>query len=952
MKSRRSSAPGTEALFSEVSSVQNSLLADHADHSKSSLNVSISRRSMKKMNSFADGSRLMTHNLTPGKSLQQDHRRSLLETSPAYRAAAVGEDRTRATTEPLPPPIIGRHDHSLAGPEMRRNLAMKAALAASLRSEELQASFIVTQRHRITSTRRFLTVDFHTKTVTVHHATKRRFEKRYGCQSYVQMEEIEPSTVILRIQEGNSKKPKKYTFQSGSQRDLFCSIIRGLQSFGAPSRQMYNSFISAQESSGNPHATVPLKELKVHMARNLDTMEEDPVLDSMVQWAQQMLCPDETSPFEFNYVQFSILFFRLSCRSKNLTNFLAIWMKAATHGHRGNSFAEKAAVKKAMAKRKSFHSAFAMGQVTLLAGETAWTETLEVAQVLTSSGGVKTSVQGGLYATNYRLIFVCFPPTSLLEEADMVALSEEPAKRISTVRKESLDRDSKGIVSLERGKADKGGTLHVNRVNEIPLMTILKVEMGANANILKFVCKDMRTVKLVFSKKKEWVTSFLDMLKKHIFIQKFDPSSCFAGLHRSALDLQKKSMDCADGWTLLNWAKEFYRQGVFDDPKTLRNKRWKVVDNTDFKLCPNYPRTFVVPSGMSAAELLKVSMFRSSARIPALCWVHPISGRTLSRCSQPRSGVLSSREKTDEKIVNLLRLVDDDDREQGLKNCLVVLDCRAYIAAVGNKMKGKGMESIKHYGAGVSLEFCDIGNIHTMRTSVDALQALVHPKSMSDENTTFLSRLEATDWLKWSSYLLRSAVRIADLMEGQNTSVMIHCSDGWDRTPQVSCLSQMIMDPYFRTLEGFAVLVEKEWLAFGHQFRIRLLHGDCPKATERSPCFLQFLDCVWQIHRQFPTAFEFNEAFLMVVADEMYSCRFGTFLDNTDRERVQLRRDKTTESLWTYMFHPGEKNRFLNAQYHRCERTIWPSSNAKRLVLWEAYYLRWDPSLWPVAPSD
>ena len=181
---------------------------------------------------------------------------------------------------------------------------------------------------------------------------------------------------------------------------------------------------------------------------------------------------------------------------------------------------------------------------------------------------------------------------------------------------------------------------------------------------------------------------------------------------------------------------------------------------------------------------------------------------------------------------------------------------------------------------------------------------------------------------------------------------MIHCSDGWDRTPQLSCLSQMIMDPYFRTLEGFAVLVEKEWLAFGHQFRIRLLHGDCPKASERSPCFLQFLDCVWQIHRQFPTAFEFNEAFLMAVADEMYSCRFGTFLDNTDRERVQLRRDQTTESLWTYMFHPGEKNRFLNAQYHRCERTIWPSSNAKRLVLWEAYYLRWDPSLWPVAPSD
>ena len=96
---------------------------------------------------------------------------------------------------------------------------------------------------------------------------------------------------------------------------------------------------------------------------------------------------------------------------------------------------------------------------------------------------------------------------------------------------------------------------------------------------------------------------------------------------------------------------------------------------------------------------------------------------------------------------------------------------------------------------------------------------------MDDEDSTFLTRLEQTQWLKYIGQLIRSATRIVDLMDQQNTSVLIHCSDGWDRTPQLSSLSQICMDPYYRTLRGFAVLIEKEWLGFGHNFHRRLYHG-------------------------------------------------------------------------------------------------------------------------------
>jgi myotubularin-related protein 1/2 len=38
---------------------------------------------------------------------------------------------------------------------------------------------------------------------------------------------------------------------------------------------------------------------------------------------------------------------------------------------------------------------------------------------------------------------------------------------------------------------------------------------------------------------------------------------------------------------------------------------------------------------------------------------------------------------------------------------------------------------------------------------------------------------------------------------------------------------------------------------------------------------------------RYPKDFCFNEQLLLVVADALHSCRFGTFLCNSDRERAQ-----------------------------------------------------------------
>lgn len=65
-------------------------------------------------------------------------------------------------------------------------------------------------------------------------------------------------------------------------------------------------------------------------------------------------------------------------------------------------------------------------------------------------------------------------------------------------------------------------------------------------------------------------------------------------------------------------------------------------------------------------------------------------------------------------------------------------------------------------------------------------------------------------------------------------------------------------------MQGFQVLVETEWLEFGHKFADRCGHGENSEdLNERCPVFLQWLDCVHQLQRQFPCSFEFNEAFLV-----------------------------------------------------------------------------------------
>uniref|UniRef100_A0A8R1IDW7 Myotubularin phosphatase domain-containing protein n=1 Tax=Caenorhabditis japonica TaxID=281687 RepID=A0A8R1IDW7_CAEJA len=185
---------------------------------------------------------------------------------------------------------------------------------------------------------------------------------------------------------------------------------------------------------------------------------------------------------------------------------------------------------------------------------------------------------------------------------------------------------------------------------------------------------------------------------------------------------------------------------------------------------------------------------------------------------------------------------------------LFLVDTRPRVNAMVNKVQGKGFEDEKNY-SNMRFHFFDIENIHVMRASqARLLDAVTKFRDVAD----YWKTLESSGWLKHVRSVIECSLFLADYIS-RGTSCVVHCSDGWDRTSQVVSMCQLLLDPFYRTIRGFQILIEKDWLGFGHKFDDRCGHVGAlndEAAKEISPIFSQWLDCVWQIMQQKPRAFQ------------------------------------------------------------------------------------------------
>lgn len=157
-------------------------------------------------------------------------------------------------------------------------------------------------------------------------------------------------------------------------------------------------------------------------------------------------------------------------------------------------------------------------------------------------------------------------------------------------------------------------------------------------------------------------------------------------------------------------------------------------------------------------------------------------------------------------------------------------------------------------------------------------------------------------------------------------------------------LTEIMLDPYLRTRRGLAIVIQKEWISFGHKFAVRIGHAKQDlNDSERSPIFLQFLDCVYQLTQLFPSSFEFNDDYLTYICQHIFSCKFGTFLHNCEKEYKKYNTMQNTASIWNQAIH---NDRFINPLYRPKRATgggskddvLIPNVDMRSLRVWPFYY--------------
>lgn len=297
-------------------------------------------------------------------------------------------------------------------------------------------------------------------------------------------------------------------------------------------------------------------------------------------------------------------------------------------------------------------------------------------------------------------------------------------------------------------------------------------------------------------------------------------------------------------------------------------------------------------------------------------------------------GLNAKRCKEDEKLINSVLA-------KGKKG--YVVETRTHNSATIARNKGGGYE--------LEINYPLWRRVHrTTDRQGSLLESLSRFVDACNDRTSsmdkWLNKVESSGWLINVKDVLACACLIAQCIDKEGSSVLVHGAEGMDSTLQVCTLAQIILEPSMRTIRGFEWLIEKEWTNAGHPFYLRnnksaFAFNSQQETKEQGPTFLLFLDCVHQIYKQFPNSFEFNEKFLITIFEHSYSSQYGTFLYNCIKQQKEYNFTTRTTSLWSYVNLPSNIENYINPTYEPNNRVIWPSVAPQSIVIWERLFYRW-----------
>ncbi|KAG7235901.1 hypothetical protein INR49_002099 [Caranx melampygus] len=388
-------------------------------------------------------------------------------------------------------------------------------------------------------------------------------------------------------------------------------------------------------------------------------------------------------------------------------------------------------------------------------------------------------------------------------------------------------------------------------------------------------CKDFRVFQILVPQER-------DCVDVHASLVRLSRPEKYSELYCLSFNPSVNKEEREESWNFIDLLSDYKRMGV-------PNNLWVMTAaNSEYRVCDSYPSELFVPKSATPTIIVGSSRFRSRGRFPALSYFHQDTLAAVCRCSQPLSG-FSGRCQEDEMMLQAVM------KSNPGSDYIYVVDTRPKLNAMANRAAGKGYENEDHY-TNIKLQFIGIENIHVMRSSQQKIIDMGEMRSPS--MTDFLWGLENSGWLKHIKAVLDAGVFIARAVADEGVSVLVHCSDGWDRTAQACSVASILLDPYYRTIKG-----------------------------------LMFLECVWQLSEQFPCAFEFNERFLIAVHTHVYSCQL--------RER--------THSVWPHLWkdRANYTNPLYKAELSQSQGILRPNTTPYCFKMWKGLYNHMEKSMPP-----
>ena len=357
--------------------------------------------------------------------------------------------------------------------------------------------------------------------------------------------------------------------------------------------------------------------------------------------------------------------------------------------------------------------------------------------------------------------------------------------------------------------------------------------------------------------------------------------------------------------------------------------------NMNYGLCPTYGKELYFPSTCTESDIQGCAKHRSKQRLPILTYYHHQTNSCIYRCSQPLVGsygtilqfIWDYQSQEDQRFIKAIRT---DGKSEDAE--MAIFDCRDSLASYGNRLAGKGGTESAYSYPNCEIVFLAIPNIHVVREAYYTYRSTFvefQSKKITSLNTV---RERGKQWYELLNLIKQKAIDVYNYFK-KGKNILIHCSDGWDRTAQLSSLVKVMISEKYRTITGFIDLIQHDWISAGHKFQDRLHSFE----EENSPVFHQFLEIVYTLMMNNPFNFEFNEDLLVDILAEACCPTTVTFIRNNNKDRDE---NKTTKYESFFSSIVSNIQKYVNKHFDPSQEMEFGDYDQIPYFIWSKYYLR------------